>query len=198
MRNERRTGAEGYVEIDLTSCLVQVEASKSWFARRVLPLSLEQLRWRPDPLHWSIAECLDHLNVTLGLYLPKIEQAVESGARNGWNGRLETREAEVLKRIEPPVESRVEAPPATNPSTAVDPDDLVEGFYLTRDHYAEAVRRAGYLDLANILIVEPVYPLIRTLGGTLGFLAAHDRRHMWQAERLRNESRFPRAVFTSK
>jgi len=48
------------------------------------------------------------------------------------------------------------------------------------------------------LIVEPVYPLIRTLGGTLGFLAAHDRRHMWQAERLRNESRFPRAVFTSK
>ena len=199
MRNEFEIGIRQELVIDLDGCLEQVEASRAWFARRVLPLTIEQLRWRPDPRHWSIAECLDHLNLTLGVYLPKVEDALESGWRQGKTCQgprnHDRREFEALKLVEPPVSVRHSAPTAIVPSAAVDPDWLVDRFHQTRDHYAEAVRRAFGLDLSRIPIVKPLFPVIASLGGALAFLAAHDRRHMWQSERVRNSPRFPHAVF---
>ena len=199
MSNEYKTGSEREAAIDLEGCLVQVHASKAWFARRVLPLSIDQLRWRPGPRRWSIAECLEHLHLTFGLYLPKVDDAI----RAGWLGGLaptgvlqyEPAELEALKLIEPPVTVRVSAPRAIVPVAAVDADCLVGRFHQSRDRYAEAVRRAFGLDLARILVVEPICPPIRSLGGTLAFLAAHDRRHIWQAEQIRSAPRFPRTPF---
>ncbi len=63
MKNTIATAKRDDMPVDLDGCLVQVKASKDWFARRILPLSLDQLRWRPHVGRWSIAECLDHLNV---------------------------------------------------------------------------------------------------------------------------------------
>src|SRR5262245_61905320 len=90
--------------LSLEGCLVQVEASKSWFARRVLPLSIEQLRWRPEPREWSIAECLDHLNITLGLYLAKINAAIGAARRQSGAyakcARYRSSEIDLLKLLE--------------------------------------------------------------------------------------------------
>ncbi|PWU06040.1 MAG: hypothetical protein C5B51_13180 [Terriglobia bacterium] len=201
MKNGFKFGSHD-APIDLEGCLVQVEASKAWFTRRVLPLSIEQLRWRPDPRHWSIAECLDHLNITLRLWLPKVNLAAAIGRRQGrtfrgWLG-YERSEIDALKQIEPPVTARASAPQDLVPAPAVDPDQLVDHFYEARERYAEAVRQSLGLDLPRILVVEPIAPLIRSLGGTLAFLAAHDRRHMWQSERVRNARRFPRAVLAGE
>ena len=188
--------------IDLEGCLVQVEASKAWFHRRVLPLSIEQLRWRPDARHWSIAECLDHLNLTLELHLPKINEAIGRGQRQAPPSteclRCEQAEFDALRLLEPPVTDGVSAPALTLPSPAVDPDWLVDQFHLARDRYSEAVRRASGLDLRRIRIVKPIYPVIVSLGGTLALIAAHDRRHMWQAERVRQAPRFPRTIFDER
>ena len=193
-------GGQGRLIVDLEGYLVQVETSKAWFAQRVLPLSVEQLRWRPSPQKWSIGECLDHLNLMLELYLPKVDDAIA-----GWrNGRAtegcpawEDSEMEALRQVEPPVRVRVVAPPEVIPSQAVDADRLVDHFEVTRDRYADAVRRSRGLDVVRIRVVDPVYPVIQTLGGTLAFIAAHDRRHIWQAERVRNTRQFPRALFAS-
>ena len=191
-----RTGVRPGTQIDFESCLLQVDASKQWFARRVLPLTLEQLRWRPDPKSWSIGECLDHLNIALALYLPKVDDAL-ARARSGVpvGNRLHADwEMEVLRMVEPPVEVRLESPTCTMPPVATDPERLVESFHGTRDQYVRALQQASRLDVTAVCIVEPIYPRIRSLGGTLAYLAAHDRRHIWQAERVRQAARFPRAV----
>jgi hypothetical protein len=202
MSTEIKTAARTDARIDLEGCLVQVEASKAWFHQRVLPLSIEQLRWRPDAARWSIAECLEHLNLTLDVYLPKIDDAIVRGRRQdgtpaecSW---CERAELDALGLLEPPVTVAVLAPPPTIPEPSIDPDWLVDHFHQTRDRYADAVRRAFGLGLWRIRIVEPVYPVIVSLGGTLGLIAAHDRRHMWQAERVRQAPRFPRAVFDAR
>jgi DinB family protein len=186
--------------VNLEGCLFQVEASKAWFHQRVLPLSIEQLRWRPDARHWSIAECLDHLNLTLEMYLPKIDAAIAGARRKDAamapRSQCEQAEIDALRLSEPPVTTGRPAPSATMPVAAVDPDWLVEQFHDTRDRYVDAVHRASELDLPRIRIVEPIYPLIVSLGGTLAFIAAHDRRHMWQAERVRQAPRFPQSVFS--
>ena len=201
MKNGFSPDSQGQGSFDLEGCIVQVEASKAWFKRRVLPLSLDQLRWRPDPWHWSVGECLDHLNITLSIYLPKIEQAIRCGIAGEPGGaEFETwnsGEIDALKLVEPPVSVRTLAAPGLFPSGAVDPDRLVERFHQTRDCYADAVRRAFGLDFTRILIEAPVHSFLRTLGGTLAFIAAHDRRHMWQAEQVMKRPRFPRAVFAA-
>jgi hypothetical protein len=193
----KATGGSGS-GIDLEGCLVQVEASETWFHRRVLPLSIEQLRWRPDARHWSIAECLHHLNLTLELYLPKIDDAICRAPRDrsaSTGGiRYERAEVEALRLFEPPVIVPVSAPAPTIPGPAVDPVWLVERFHQTRDRYLDAVRRSFGMDLGRCRIIEPIYPVIISLGGTLALIAAHDRRHMWQAERVRQATNFPRAA----
>ena len=202
MSTENRANGQNDPRVDLEACLAQVEASRLWFQKRVLPLSIEQLRWRPDARHWSIAECLDHLNLTLNLHLPKIDDAIGRGRREDHSPvtcpRCERAEAEALRFIEPPVTIGESAPALAIPAAAVDPDWLVDQFHQTRDRYSDAVRRSLGLDLRRIRIVEPIYPLIVSLGGTLAFIAAHDRRHMWQAERVRQAPRFPRAIFDAE
>ncbi len=184
--------------VDLESCLAQVEASKAWFARRVLPLSLSQLRWRPHSGHWSIAQCLEHLNLMLGLSLPRLAAAVAEGWERGvvCTGacQFDAPEIEALHMIDPPVDVPITSPREATPAAAIDIDLLVDNFHLLRDQYAAVVRRASGLDLSRLRIVDPVVPEFRTVGATLAYLAAHDRRHMWQVERICNSPRFPVAV----
>jgi hypothetical protein len=177
--------------VDLEACLAQAQASKDWFSRRVLPLSVEQVSWRPDQRHWSIVEVLDHLNLTLLLHLSKIDVAIGQAWPQGWSSRRA--ESEFVKLMEPPVRMNFSAPNALLPPAAFDPDRLVSRFHLLRDRYADTVQRAFRLDLDTVLIAEPIYPLIRSLGATLALMAAHDRRHIWQAEQIRLERRFPKA-----
>jgi hypothetical protein len=198
MNTEVKIAGPNDVRVDIEGWLAQVEASKFWFQQRVLSLSIEQLRWRPDLRGWSVAECLDHLNLTIDLYLPKIEEAILSGRRREAPANCshcDQAETEALKRFEPPVTVAGPAPRATMPQAAIDPDWLVERFHFTRDCYAEKVRESAGINVMQVRILEPVYPAIRTLGGTLALIAAHDRRHMWQAERVIRSPRFPRVAF---
>jgi DinB superfamily len=199
MRDESKTRVMSGWAARLEECLGQVEASKSWFHDRVLPLSIAQLKWRPDPASWSIVECLDHLNLTIGLYLPKIDKAIQKGIRPNAGDPVSTTdqcEINAVRLIEPPADVAEAAPAPLEPAAAVDLDWLVDRFHLMRDRYVDALRRTMNLDLAHVRIVQPLHPFLRTLGGTLAFLAAHERRHIWQAEEVRNKSKFPRAVFT--
>jgi len=198
MNTECKVAVASDVRTDLEGWLTQVEASRFWFQHRVLPLSIEQLRWRPDLRRWSVAECLDHLNLTLDLYLPKIEDAILRGRHKEEStpcSHCDRAELEALRSLEPPVTMAGPAPPATMPNAAIDFDCLIDHFHRSRDRYLGTVHRSAGLDLLRIRIAEPVYPMILTLGGTLALIAAHDRRHMWQAERVIRSPRFPRPAF---
>ena len=55
-----------------------------------------------------------------------------------------------------------------------------------RDELAERVRQADGLDLGSNRVVSPVTPLLRMpLGAYFAFVMAHERRHLWQAWRVR-------------
>jgi hypothetical protein len=52
------------------------------------------------------------------------------------------------------------------------------------------VRQANGLDLSRVRVVSPLTSLMRmSLGQCFGLLAAHERRHLWQAARVREELR---------
>src|SRR4051794_26371081 len=114
----------------LEACLAQARASQEWFATRVLPLSLDQLRWRPrcgawSGRAWSIMECLDHLNHTLGYYLPRVEQAIDRNPDKLWDPArglvFVESEKRFLEEVEPPIRSASNTYPELLPTPAVHP-----------------------------------------------------------------------------
>src|SRR6266545_284985 len=64
---------------ELQSMLDQVEAIKLEGQAVTAGLSEAQFNWRPRKDSWSIAECLEHLNVGVTTALPAFDRAIAQG-----------------------------------------------------------------------------------------------------------------------
>jgi hypothetical protein len=160
-------------------------------------LGEEQFNWRPEPGRWSIAECFDHLNVTAGLYLPLIEAAIERAKAAGLYGRGPFRRTLFgrlfLRATEPPPKVKLKSPKGFRPSPDKRTSDVVPAFAAAQRRYLQSVSAASGLHLSKIKVKSPASPLIKlTLEEAIALMAAHERRHLWQARQVRNHPDFPR------
>ncbi|PYO37028.1 MAG: hypothetical protein DMD37_07305 [Gemmatimonadetes bacterium] len=177
---------------ELQGYLTEIEKVKADARALVAGLSEEQANRRPAPDKWCIAECLAHLNVADAKTLPAFDRAIRAGRtkgrtaagpfRYGWFSRW------MIASMEPPPKRRmrtfkifVPPPPGAQPLATLLPE-----FLKVRDELAERVRQADGLDLGSNRVVSPVTPLLRMpLGAYFAFVMAHERRHLWQAWRVR-------------
>ena len=177
----------------LQTCLAQVGASHEWLVRRVLPLSLDQLRWRLRSMCWSITKCLDHLNRTFHYYLPD-RRRIDEGSNMKYQKcapAFEEPEKSFLRQMEPSILVAMSAPAVLWPASAFDPDQIVDQFpYLWR-RFANAVQPLSGMAVMNVSIPDSIYPPVQSLGGVIALLAAHERRHLWQAQQVLSASDFP-------
>ncbi len=159
-------------------------------------LTAEQLSWRPAPKRWSIAECFNHLNVTAELYMAAIDTAIQRGRRQGLEGRGPFRHGFLMnffiRTLEPPSRTRFRAPSRFLPPPDSSIQDAPRTFVALQDALIERVRDANGLHLARIKLTSPVSRMLRmSLGQAFGVVAAHQRRHLLQAARVRDDSRLP-------
>jgi DinB superfamily len=164
--------------------------------RLVGDLSDAQLNWQPDGgTRWSVAQCIDHLSKTNAGYSRAIADAIRRHCgggsyrpiRPGWVARC------FLSVLEPPVRLRVPTIRTLLPGSAFDAAALVRKFAASHDPVREAVYACAELD-PNATRYQ--YPFLARMNFTVGsgllIINAHDRRHLWQAERVRARSDFPR------
>lgn len=162
----------------------------------VAPLSDDQFFWPPAPGAWSIAECVEHLNVTARTYLPKLDEAVADAIRRGlyapgpftynWIGRLFTR------INEPPAKIKVKAPAAFQPGPRRSRAEIMAAFRAYQVQFIDRLRQANGLDLGRAKVQSPISPWLRmSLGSGFALMTAHERRHLWQAERVKSSPGFP-------
>jgi len=182
---------------ELQAMLDQIEAIKLAGQAVSVSLSEAQFNWRPGSDSWSIAECLQHLNVGVTKTLPAFDRAIGQGReqgktapgpfRYGWFSRW------MAGSMEPPPRWRMKTPrilriPAGKTYRAA---DILPEFAVVRDQLAERVRQADGLDLAHVRAISPVNSLLRLpLGAYFNFILAHDRRHLWQARQVRDAPGF--------
>jgi hypothetical protein len=153
-------------------------------------LTLEQVNWQPRPDAWSIGQCLEHLAAGNELYLEAIEAAL---TRN-----LNSRPVQDVKPgaftryfirayMEPSEQTRrATAPGKIRPAADVDAG-ILDRFLRSNERARALMRRASDCDVNRIRFRNPFVPVIRfTLGGGFMILSAHERRHLLQAERVRN------------
>jgi hypothetical protein len=158
----------------------------------VAGVSEAQGAWRPAPDAWSIAECVDHLatanRIYLGAMTPPADRALTNGRRRrrpiqpGVLGGL------FVRSMEPPVKtySKRRAPRTIRPRTAPPLADAVRAFLASQDDVRRFLRTYADIDLSGVHFPNPFVPGIRfSLATGLHVIAAHERRHLWQAWNVR-------------
>jgi len=180
---------------DLADCRGQIEAARADAEKLVEALSDRQFNWKPARERWSIAECLDHLN-SGWMVLPKLDRAIarasEQGLRRGGPYRHPLLGKLYIRFVEPPPKIRVRAPKRYAPKPDQPLSDVVPRFLELQEELVKRVEASDGFDLGRIRISSPISRRFKmSLGQWFAFLAAHERRHLWQAWQVRKDPGFP-------
>jgi len=157
-------------------------------------LTLEQLNWQPMPSAWSVGQCLEHLCLGNEMYFPPIAASLVGEAVSpvqeitlGWFAHWFIRSF-----IEPsPVTKRASAPGKIAPGSHVELS-VIHRFLSSNQDARQLIRRAAACDVNRIRFANPFVPLLRfTVGTGLKLTCGHERRHLLQAQRVKQSPGFP-------
>jgi hypothetical protein len=183
---------------DLQRILDEIDAADRAGEALATTATDEQFHWRPrGGQGWSIAQCLDHLAVINIFYSAPVRQAIEEARTRGWTRNGSALPGFFGRRFiasqEPPVKRRFRAPGRVRPAAAQRSREAILADY----HHAHTVLRqviaaAADVDINRATLPNPFLRIVRLRVSTaLMVLAAHDRRHLWQAEQVRTAPGFP-------
>jgi hypothetical protein len=189
------------VERELAAYGAQFEAAIADAAALAGTLTESQLEWRPAPPRWSVADCLNHLNVTAEKYLPRLEEMIARGVAEGRTGRGPFRHPFAgnwfVRMLEPPPRRRLRVPGVFAPVPGRPAGSLLPEFRRLRGTILQLLPGADGLDLAALKTSSPAARFFTlTLGQCFGALAAHDRRHLWQARQVVGHADFPKEALS--
>jgi hypothetical protein len=162
----------------------------------VAPLTEVQFNWRPATGGWSVAECIDHLNVTARLYLPRIDEAIAEAIRRGLYGDGPYTH-DLLGRLfvlsmEPPAKIKVKAPESFRPGARRARSEIMAAFRAYQVQFVDRLRQANGLDLRRAKVHSPASSWIKmSLNSGFALMVAHERRHLWQAQQVVTSPGFP-------
>jgi DinB superfamily len=122
--------------------------------------------------------------------LPKLDRKIAEGRAAGilgsgpfrgpWLGSL------YVRVIEPPARIRFPAPKRFRPRQAPPSGDVVPRLLALQDELSARARASDGLDVGAIRLSSPITRRFKmSLGQWFAFLAAHERRHIWQAGNVR-------------
>lgn len=152
-------------------------------------LTYAQFNWRPSPNEWSIEECLGHLVLGGNFIVKQIEPAVESATAAGLTGtgpfKLSGFDKFALKYTEPPPKRKSSAPKFLRPLHDQPITAVLPSFLHLQDQLLLWMGRSEGLNLARVKVKTPIPLLKFTLAGAFAQTAAHERRHIQQAWRVR-------------
>ena len=153
-------------------------------------LAPARLARRPAFNSWSVAECIAHLTLTTDAFLPLLRGALDKARSSGpfaegpfrtdLFGRL------LIWFIEPPARTRVSTQPAFVPVVTDRPERALDDFLDRQIRLQRLLPTAVGLALDRIRITSPFERRVGySVISALLVIPAHQRRHLWQAERAR-------------
>ncbi len=177
----------------------QFEALKQEAGVLVNGLSAEAFNWRYHPESWSVGECLDHLNTTGALLLPRLDAAIARARARHVAGEGPFDYGRLgrwwIRQMQPSSRRRFKVPRAFEPSSStLDRDAVLAAFLKLQDDLAARAAAADGLDLRRVKASSAAFPLLRLpLGAWLESTVAHEQRHLGQARRVKARADFPHA-----
>ena len=143
---------------------------------------------RPHPNSWSASECIAHLSISTEMFLPVLRTALDDARKRNlvsdkppkmdWLGS-------VLRWVlDPPFRQRVKTAQPFVPKSVRAKAEAFGEFSTLQNKLLEILRASRGFDLRKIKIVSPFDKRVKyNLYSAFRIVAAHERRHLWQAER---------------
>jgi hypothetical protein len=144
---------------------------------------------RSDASSWSVAECLQHLNLSADAYFPIWQQVIANAGprktemnapyRLDFWGRL------LAWILEPPPRIRSKTPVHFDPIECPNAvETVLDGFLDRQQRIIAALRRCRGRAVDEVKMASPADSRIRySIWSSFIINAAHQRRHLWQAEK---------------
>lgn len=177
----------------LVSLIAQFEAATAEARALAQGTSDEVFSARGDGARWSAADCLAHLSTTNERYLRKLDRLLagvepsrrEPRYRHSLVGRW------FRWTLEPPIRKKLRAPKIfVPPPDALPREAVLAEFESIQARIADAIRKAAPHDFAGVTMTSPVTRLLKlNLWDAFQAMAAHERRHLWQARRAIEQAR---------
>jgi len=183
---------------DRNSILEQLKQAEDAAERLLSGKSREQANWQPNQgTSWSMWQCFDHLARINRVYCQALEAAVENprATREGTPQRVVPGlfARWFIKGMEPPVRMRFKALAKVTPTEGGDAQEARQAFLASHAPVRRVLEFWDRVDFNRVRFKNPLVPLIRfTVGTGLMVINAHDRRHLWQAERVQDAAGFPK------
>ena len=158
-------------------------------------LSATQMSWRPQPGKWSIAQNLAHLTMGDPQDLDPIASSIAAARAKGIIGNGPFRygwlSTWIMNSQEPPPKRKFKSAKVNAPSPDIDAAKALADYFRYTARLAELIQKADGLDLARAKTPWPFKWTKMPVGALLTHITTHDRRHLWQAEQVRNDANFP-------
>ncbi|MEM1271277.1 MAG: DinB family protein [Bacteroidota bacterium] len=158
------------------------------FVRNVLGTASDDVLLRkPAPGSWCAIECIEHLNITGGHYVPAMERALAKASpkpvdtyKSGWAGGY-------MARVVHPknMSSKAKTPSSLQPKFAADDipvQEVLTAFLDRSEVMTRLLHEAEQYDIGRIKVNSVVGPILRfNIGDSLSLNVYHERRHIIQA-----------------
>jgi hypothetical protein len=170
----------------LASLLEQFQCATREAKKLVRGRSASELTTRLELESWSVAECLDHLARTTNVFLPEISKAIAAAPKLATSRTLRTGTVALLliSNLEPPYRLRYKVIPQLVPRQT-DFDAAWSAFELAQMRLSEAVCSATGRAIDKRKVQCPVCAHVTyNVYGAFRMLAAHQRRHLWQVQKI--------------
>ena len=168
----------------------QFEDLKSSAKKVTDGLTEDQFNTKPAPDRWSVGECLSHLNATWDQYKNLIDVALTKNQTSSLPNPDIYQARFLLKKftemMEPPYKFKMKTFSKFVSNEKLGKQETIGKFNSGIDEIIKFIHNAEKVDLKKTIIISPVSKIIKyQLGELFPFLAAHARRHIWQAENVK-------------
>jgi hypothetical protein len=152
---------------------------------------LEPASWirRPHKGGWSVAECLQHLNLSSEAFLGRLQQAIAGARAEGLDSqgpfRLDFFGWLLCRLLEPPYRMRVKTGAPFVPGAIAPADEVLGAFDRWQDALVDCVRSADGLAIDRVRVTSPFSARVKySVYSSFRLVPVHQRRHLWQAEQV--------------
>jgi len=156
-------------------------------ARNLLTYTDEPaLRKRRSPANWSPLECLIHLNLANQAMLPGIRQAVEAAPQSP--NQQQAYKMDLAGRLlawslEPPAFIKLKAPSLAQPLEDAGLGAVLAEFERLHNELIHLLQASAGKRIDKQKMKSPFANMHYSAYSAFRIVAAHDRRHLWQARK---------------
>jgi hypothetical protein len=173
----------------LTDQLDEVSELSQKLVEGLLP---DQLRLRPEPDRWSIAECFAHLSLCSEVFVALVNSACREAREKQQLGtgpfKMDKMARFLNWTMKPPARIKVRTTAKFEPVEISVPEDVLPRFLVLQRELRQEIEKSEGLDLNKVVVTSPFSKRLKyNLFSCFVLIVTHELRHLWQAEQVKRE-----------